>query len=355
MKSDRRKTGINRLSQINPYPSSVSPGKKTSPGDEKYLEYASDQTRVDYKTADEAGDEARKDAILFNVVKKYKPAVEDLKHLGFFDLIDQLAKCEIEPENSSMDTTQGGRLKKKGGVGEPKTVPVPVRVDKFAPLATALGKTAVEAHAYFFSFENVTKAIPITAIALANPSTTAIIFNAAKAALGFAANMCLTNAGITAISLAVLACLYDVKFDINILKFNDEDKKTILDLREQLHKNLKPSSKQFGTVAPTPKSVLDKIAKLQAEEAAKAKAIAAAIAADSESEKKALILSDKSNEGTLIDKLNTISNEAGDSAMPTAAPPSTPTASSGGRNTKKRGLKKLKKTRRGIRKPRFKY
>jgi hypothetical protein len=169
--------------------------------------------------------------------------------------------------------------------------------------------------------------------------------------------MCVTNAGITAISLATLACLYDVKFDINSLKFNnDEDKKAILALREQLQKNLKPSSKQFGSVAPTPKSVLDKIAKLQAEEAAKAMAIAKA----TESEKKALILADKSNEGTLIDKLNTISNEAGESAMPTAAPPSTPTApdttmKTGGRNTKKRGLKKARKTRRGIRKPLFKY
>ena len=322
---------------------------------DKFMEYASDATRARYEKAKSEG----KDNIVNNVINKYKPAVDALESSGLFDLIDQLAKCEIEPE-PTMDTTQGGRRKKKGGAGEPKTVAVPVAVDKLAPLKTALGKTAVEAHAYFFSFENVTKAIPITAIALANPSTTAIIFNAAKAALGFVGSMCVTNAGITAISLATLACLYDVKFDINSLKFNnDDDKKAILALREQLQKNLKPSSKQFGTVAPTPKSVLDKIAKLQAEEAAKAMAIAAA----SESEKKALILSDKSNEGTLINALNTISNEAGvkaESAMPTDAPPSSPmvapdTTMKAGRNTKKRSMKKFKKTRRGIRKPLFKY
>ena len=315
---------------------------------DKFMEYASDATRARYEKAKSEG----KDNIVNNVINKYKPAVDALESSGLFDLIDQLAKCEIEPE-PTMDTTQGGRRKKKGGAGESKTV----AVDKLGPLKTALTKTAVEAHAYFFSFENVTKAIPIATIALVNPSTTAIIFNAAKAALGFVGSMCVTNAGITAISLATLACLYDVKFDINSLKFNnDEDKKTVLALREELKKNLKPSSKQYGTVAPTPKSVLDKIAKLQAEEAAKAMAIAKA----AESEKKALILADKSNEGTLIDKLNTISNEAGESAMPTAAPPSTPTApdttmKTGGRNTKKRGLKKARKTRRGIRKPLFKY
>jgi len=318
---------------------------------DKFMEYASDATRARYEKAKSEG----KDNIVNNVINKYKPAVDALESSGLFDLIDQLAKCEIEPE-PTMDTTQGGRRKKKGGAGEAKTV----AVDKLGPLKTALGKTAVEAHAYIFSFENVTKMVPITAIALVNPSTTAIIFNAAKAALGFVGSMCVTNAGITAISLATLACLYDVKFDINSLKFNnDDDKKAILALREQLQKNLKPSSKQFGSVAPTPKSVLDKIAKLQAEEAAKAMAIAKA----TESEKKALILADKSNEGTLIDTLNTISNEAGvkaESAMPTDAPPSSPMVAPGttmkaGRNTKKRGLKKMKKTRRGIRKPLFKY
>jgi len=314
---------------------------------DKFMEYASDATRARYEKAKSEG----KDNIVNNVINKYKPAVDALESSGLFDLIDQLAKCEIEPEtSSSMDITQGGRRKKKGGAGEAKTVPV--AVDKLGPLKTALGKTAAELHALIFSFENVTKAVPITAIALVNPSTTAIIFNAAKTALGFVGSMCVTNAGITAISLATLACLYDVKFDINSLKFNnDDDKKAVIALREELKKNLKPSSKQFGSVAQTPQPLLDKVAKLQAEEAAKAMAIAKA----AESEKKALILADKSNEGTLIDKLNTISNEAGvkaENAMPTGAPPSTPTAQPGGRKTKKRSMKKMRKTRRT---PLFRY
>ena len=338
------------------------------PQDDTYLQYASDRTRDAYDKADAKG----KAAILMNVTNKYKPSVDALKSSGLFDLIDQLAKdCNIEDETSQMDLEQGGRRKKKGGVGEPKNV----AVGRFGAVMTALDKTAVELHAYIFSFENTTKAIPITAIALANPSTTAIIFNAAKAALGFIGSMCVTNAGITAISLATLACLYDVKFDINSLKFNsNEDKETIEALRAQLQKNLKPSTKQFGSVAQTPQALLDKVAELEAAkqalsdkvanlqkaEAAKATAIAQA---KTESEKKALINADKTNEGNLINALNTISKEAAVIAE-TAAPPAalnanappfvsaTTTTSSGGRKTKKGGKKKMRNTRR---KPLFKY
>jgi len=310
MKSDR-KTGVERLGQINPYPSSVSPGKKTSFADLKYLEYASDATRARYNYADPAG----RDAILFNVVKKYKPVVNALQSGGVFDLIDQLQDCNI---------FGGGSRKKKMHGGD------------LAAVKAALKKLWVEIVSATFTPDNVLKAFPVAVIGIANPTLAGSLFTAAKTAVGAVAGVCLTNAGITAISVGALMYLYDVNLDINKLNLNAADIATLTALRDDLKKNLKPGGK-FGSVAQPTQALLDKVEKIKNQQAAAAKA------AD-----------DKAKANAIAAELEKTSKEAA-AISETAAPPSTPTASSGGRKTKKRSMKKFKKTRRGIRKPLFRY
>jgi hypothetical protein len=257
------------------------------------------------------------------VTNKYKPVVDALEvQGGIFDLIDQLQDCNIDGE---MDTIpEGGRRKKK------------MRGGDLAAVKAALKKLWVEIVSATFTPDNVLKAFPVAVIAGANPTLAGSLFAAAKAALGAVAGVCLTNAGITAISVGALVYLYDVKLDINSLNLNATDKATLIALRDDLKKNLKPGGK-FGSVAQPTQALLDKVEKIKNDQAAAAKA------AD-----------DKAKAAAIAAELEKTSKEAA-AISETAAPPSTPTGQPGGRKTKKRSMKKMKKTRRGIRKPLFKY
>lgn len=290
-----------------------------APQDDSYLQYASDKTRNAYEKADDRG----KAAILLNVTNKYKPVVDALEvQGGIFDLIDQLQDCNIDGE---MDTIpEGGRRKKK------------MRGGDLAAVKAALKKLWVEIVSATFTPDNVLKAFPVAVIAGANPTLAGSLFAAAKAALGAVAGVCLTNAGITAISVGALVYLYDVKLDINSLNLNATDKATLIALRDDLKKNLKPGGK-FGSVAQPTQALLDKVEKIKNDQAAAAKA------AD-----------DKAKAAAIAAELEKTSKEAA-AISETAAPPSTPTGQPGGRKTKKRSTKKFKKTRRGIRAPLFKY
>jgi hypothetical protein len=78
-----------------------------SSSDEQYLEYASDATRARYNDADDDG----KNAILTNVVNKYKPAVDELESGGVFDLIDQLDKgCKLAHGGQHRSTRRSAEL-----------------------------------------------------------------------------------------------------------------------------------------------------------------------------------------------------------------------------------------------------
>lgn len=288
-----------------------------APQDDSYLQYASDKTRNDYKNADDKG----KAVILKNVINKYKPVVDALEvQGGIFDLIDQLQDCNIDGD---MDTTIGGRRKKMRG-------------GDLAAVKAALKKLWVEIITATFTPDNVLKAFPVALIAGANPTLAGSLFAAAKTAVGAVAGVCLTNAGITAISVGALVYLYDVKIDINSLNMNAADKAALIALRDDLKKNLKPGGK-FGSVAQPTQALLDKVEKIRNDQAAAAKA------AD-----------DKAKAAAIAAELEKTSKEAAVIAE-TAAPPSSPIATTGGRKTKKRGMKKFRNTRRGIRKPLFKY
>lgn len=309
--------------------------------DDSYLQYASDKTREDYDKADDKG----KAAILMNVNNKYKPVVDALEvQGGIFDLIDQLQDCNI---NGEMDTTQGGRRKKMRG-------------GDLAAVKAALKKLWVEIVTATFTPDNILKAFPVALIAGANPTLAGSLFTAAKFAVGAAAGVCLTNAGITAISVGALVYLYDVKIDINSLNMNAADKATLTALRDDLKKNLKPGGK-FGSVAQPTQALLDKVEKIRNDQAAAAKAAddkakAAAIAAELEKTSKevAAISDPPSKQDAAIAATAAPLNANAPpfvSANPNAASVVTP--KTGGRRTKKGGKKKMRKTRRPARV--FKY
>lgn len=318
----------------------------------KYLEYASDKTRNDYINANDI----RKAEILKNVINKYKPVVDALKSGGIFDLIDQLQDCSIGPPPPPppptmpppmMDTTQGGRRKKMRG-------------GDLAAVKAALKKLWVEIVTATFTPDNILKAFPVALIAGANPTLAGSLFTAAKTAVGAAAGVCLTNAGITAISVGALVYLYDVKIDINSLNMNAADKATLTALRDDLKKNLKPGGK-FGSVAQPTQALLDKVEKIRNDQAAAAKAAddkakAAAIAAELEkTSKEAAAISDppSKQDAAIAATAAPLNANAPPfvSANPNAASVVTP--KTGGRRTKRGGKKKMRKTRRPARV--FKY
>ena len=316
LKNRESKLGSLKGSLFSPPPDAVSLFTP-APQDDSYLQYASDETRQRYNVADDKG----KAVILKNVTNKYKPVVDALEvQGGIFDLIDQLQDCNIDGE---MDTTMGGRRKKMRG-------------GDLAAVKAALKKLWVEIITATFTPDNVLKAFPVALIAGANPTLAGSLFTAAKTAVGAVAGVCLTNAGITAISVGALVYLYDVKLDINSLNLNAADKATLTALRDDLKKNLKPGGK-FGSVAQPTQALLDKVEKIRNEQAAAAKA------AD-----------DKAKAAAIAAELEKTSKEAAVIAE-TAAPPSSPIATTGGRKTKKRGMKNIRKTRRSVRKPLFKY
>jgi chaperonin cofactor prefoldin len=285
-----------------------------SSSDEQYLEYASDATRARYNDADDDG----KNAILTNVVNKYKPAVDELESGGVFDLIDQLDNgCNLS----------GGRKKKMRG-------------GDLAAVKTALKKLWVEIVASTFTPDNVLKSLPVAVIGIANPGAAGAAFSGVKSLLGLASSVCLTSSGMTAISIGALLLLYDVKFDSSNFQLpnsNQEQLNELNALKDELKKNLPKSTGKQVAISPTPQKVLDTLKKIQDEQAKASKAA-------EETGKAAAITTE----------LEKVSKETA-AISETAAPPSTPTAQAGGRKTKKRGMKKLRKTRRGIRAPLFKY
>jgi len=289
--------------------------EEVSSSDEQYLEYASDATRARYNAADPAG----KNAILSNVVKKYKPAVDELESGGVFDLIDQLDKgCNLN----------GGRKKKMRG-------------GDLAAVKTALKKLWVEIVASTFTPDNVLKALPVAVIGIANPGAAGAAFSGVKSLLGLASSVCLTSSGMTAISVGALLLMYDVKFDSSNFQLpnpNQEQLNELNALKAELKKNLPKSTGKQVAISPTPQKVLDTLKKIQDEQAKASKAA-------EETGKAAAITTE----------LEKVSKETAAIADTTAAPPSTPTAQAGGRKTKKRSMKKARKTRRSIRTPLFKY
>lgn len=302
--------------------------EEVSSSDEQYLEYASDATRARYNAADPAG----KNAILSNVVKKYKPAVDELESGGVFDLIDQLDKgCNLD--DGSM-TLSGGRKKKMRG-------------GDLAAVKTALKKLWVEIVASTFTPDNVLKALPVAVIGIANPGAAGAAFSGVKSLLGLASSVCLTSSGMTAISVGALLLMYDVKFDSSNFQLpnpNQEQLNELNALKAELKKNLPKSTGKQVAISPTPQKVLDTLKKIQDEQAKASKAA-------EEAGKAAAITTE----------LEKVAKETAAIADTTTAPPSTPTAQpdtvmkTGGRKTKKRSMKKMKKTRRGIRTPLFKY
>jgi hypothetical protein len=299
-----------------------------SSSDEQYLEYASDATRARYNDADDDG----KNAILTNVVNKYKPAVDELESGGVFDLIDQLDKgCNLD--DGSM-TLSGGRKKKMRG-------------GDLAAVKTALKKLWVEIVASTFTPDNVLKSLPVAVIGIANPGAAGAAFSGVKSLLGLASSVCLTSSGMTAISIGALLLLYDVKFDSSNFQLpnpNQEQLNELNALKAELKKNLPKSTGKQVAISPTPQKVLDTLKKIQDDQAKASKAA-------EETGKAAAITTE----------LEKVAKETAAIADTTTAPPSTPTAQAdtvmktGGRKTKKRGLKKARKTRRGIRAPLFKY
>jgi len=299
-----------------------------SSSDEQYLEYASDATRARYNDADDDG----KNAILTNVVNKYKPAVDELESGGVFDLIDQLDKgCNLD--DGSM-TLSGGRKKKMRG-------------GDLAAVKTALKKLWVEIVASTFTPDNVLKSLPVAVIGIANPGAAGAAFSGVKSLLGLASSVCLTSSGMTAISIGALLLLYDVKFDSSNFQLpnpNQEQLNELNALKAELKKNLPKSTGKQVAISPTPQKVLDTLKKIQDDQAKASKAA-------EETGKAAAITTE----------LEKVAKETAAIADTTSAPPSTPTAQAdtvmktGGRKTKKRGLKKARKTRRGIRTPLFKY
>jgi hypothetical protein len=321
--------------------------RKSSPDDQQFLKYASDATRARYNAANPKG----KDAILRNVANKYRPALEEWEAIK---LTSEFQKFNIDT-NASMS---GGKSRKyRGGVPPAPPAPAPAKTNVSTPVANTLETVISDAQRLWLSGAaalgtpgNVAATLTSVAIGIANPAAAAGMFTLANRLVGVAYGLVTP----TTFTLTVLITLLYRNFG-HLLNKKPTEYTNLQELLSELKKNIPAAKVKYGAVAmPSPEimaalAALDKLEKAAAAEKAAADAKAASDAATAAVAKDAADTAEKEAKDAVKLSIATSQNEV-DATIQAGTPSTT-----GGRKTKKRGLKKARKTRRGIRKPRFKY
>jgi hypothetical protein len=276
---------------------------------------------------------------------KYGPGLQEWK--GIEDLTFNFQNLAVQPETQDVAMSGGKRRKYRGGVPTPMT---PMTAQKPSGPTTVTNtltqnvindakKLWLSGMAALGTPETVGTTLGLGALGVANPSAAAGAFTLANRLVGLAYGLVTP----TTFTLAVLTALLYRNFG-HLLEKKETPPTSLQELLAELKKNLGTAvgSKKFGSVRMPSAEImaaLDKLEKAAAAEKAAVEAkTAAATAAAEAAEKEAKVA---------VEQTITASQTVVDSTIPAETSPT------GGRKTKKRGLKKMRKTRRPARL--FKY
>ena len=283
------------------------------------------------------------EAIIAKVRAKYGPGLQEWK--GIEDLTFNFQNLAVESETPDVSMSGGRRHRYRGGA-PPMTPMTAQKPSGPAPVTNTLTQNVInDAKKLWLSGmaalgtpETVGTTVALGAVGIANPGAAAGAFTLANKLVGVAYGLVTP----TTFTLAVLTALLYRNFG-DYLEKKPTPPTDLQELLSELKKNLGSAvaSKKYGSVRMPSAEImaaLDKLEKAAAAEKAAADAkTAAAAEAAAAAEKEAKVA---------VDQTITASQTAVDSTIPAETPSTT-----GGRKTKKRGLKRKAKTRRSL----FKY
>jgi len=292
------------------------------------------------------------EAIIAKVRAKYGPGLQEWK--GIEDLTFNFQNLAVQPETQDVPMSAGTRRKHRGGVPTPMTPMTAQKTSGPAPVTNTLTQNVInDAKKLWLSGmaalgtpETVGTTVALGAVGIANPGAAAGAFTLANKLVGLAYGLVTP----TTFTLVVLTALLYRNFG-DYLEKKETPPTSLQELLTEVKKNLGSAvaSKKYGSVRmPSPEimAALDKLEKAAAAEKAAAEA---KTAAEAQAATQAATTAETEAK-VAVDQTITAAQTAVDTTIPAGTPSTT-----GGRNTKKRGLKKARKTRRGIRKPLFKY
>jgi hypothetical protein len=312
------------------------------PYDAEIIQFASQRTQARLKQLKRG---PAYEAIIAKVRAKYGPGLQEWK--GIEDLTFNFQNLAVESETPDVSMSGGRRHRYRGGV-PPMTPMTAQKISGPAPVTNTLTQNVInDAKKLWLSGmaalgtpETVGTTLALGAVGVANPSAAAGAFTLANKLVGVAYGLVTP----TTFTLAVLTALLYRNFGNYLEKKDTPPPPTNLqELLTEVKKNLGSAvaSKKYGSVRMPSAEImaaLDKLEKAAAAEKAAADAkTAAAAEAAAAAEKEAKVA---------VDQTITASQTAVDSTIPAETPSTT-----GGRKTKKRGMKKMRKTRRSM----FKY
>jgi hypothetical protein len=310
------------------------------PYDAEIIQFASQRTQARLKQLKRG---PAYEAIIAKVRAKYGPGLQEWK--GIEDLTFNFQNLAVESETPDVSMSGGRRHRYRGGA-PPMTPMTAQKPSGPAPVTNTLTQNVInDAKKLWLSGmaalgtpETVGTTVALGAVGIANPGAAAGAFTLANKLVGLAYGLVTP----TTFTLAVLTALLYRNFG-DYLQKKETPPTSLQELLTEVKKNLGSAvaSKKYGSVRMPSAEImaaLDKLEKAAAAEKAAAEAkTAAAAEAAAAAEKEAKVA---------VDQTITASQTAVDSTIPAETPSTT-----GGRKTKKRGLKRKAKTRRSI----FKY
>ena len=321
------------------------------PYDAEIIEFASKRTQDRLKQLKRG---PAYEAIIAKVRAKYGPGLQEWN--GIKDLTFNFQNLAVQPETQDVPMSAGRRRKYRGGVPTPMTPMTAQKTSGPAPVTNTLTQNVInDAKKLWLSGmaalgtpETVGTTLALGAVGVANPSAAAGAFTFANQLVGVAYGLVTP----TTFTLAVLTALLYRNFGNYLEQTNKEPPPTNLqEMLTEVKKNLGSAvaSKKYGSVRMPSAEIMAALDKLEKAAAAEKAAAEAKTAAEAQAATQAATTAEKEAK-VAVDQTITASQSAVDSTIPAGTPSTT-----GGRNTKKRGLKKARKTRRGIRKPLFRY
>jgi hypothetical protein len=310
------------------------------PYDAEIIQFASQRTQARLKQLKRG---PAYEAIIAKVRAKYGPGLQEWK--GIEDLTFNFQNLAVQSETPDVSMSGGRRHRYRGGA-PPMTPMTAQKLSGPAPVTNTLTQNVInDAKKLWLSGmaalgtpETVGTTVALGAVGIANPGAAAGAFTLANKLVGVAYGLVTP----TTFTLAVLTALLYRNFG-DYLEKKPTPPTDLQELLSELKKNLGSAvaSKKYGSVRMPSAEImaaLDKLEKAAAAEKAAADAkTAAAAEAAAAAEKEAKVA---------VDQTITASQTAVDSTIPAETPSTT-----GGRKTKKRGLKRKAKTRRSL----FKY
>jgi len=321
------------------------------PYDAEIIQFASQRTQARLKQLKRG---PAYEAIIAKVRAKYGPGLQEWK--GIEDLTFNFQNLAVQSETPDVSMSGGRRHRYRGGA-PPMTPMTAQKPSGPAPVTNTLTQNVInDAKKLWLSGmaalgtpETVGTTVALGAVGIANPGAAAGAFTLANKLVGVAYGLVTP----TTFTLAVLTALLYRNFG-DYLQKKETPPTSLQELLTEVKKNLGSAvaSKKYGSVRMPSAEImaaLDKLEKAAAAEkaaaeakaASDAKAAADAAAAAKSAEKEAKVA---------VDQTIAAAQTAVDATIPAETPSTT-----GGRKTKKRSMKKARKTRRGIRAPLFKY